>query len=52
MTDRAKLLKSGGSKVVRLPKEWSRAFLELAGSARDFPYPEEPPPVEPGPDQK
>jgi hypothetical protein len=29
---------------------WSRAFLELAGSAKDFPYPEEPPPAEPGPE--
>jgi hypothetical protein len=32
------------------PKErkWSRKFLDLAGSAPDFPYPEEPPPAEPG----
>ena len=29
---------------------WSREFLELAGSASDFPYPDEPPPAEPGPD--
>ena len=32
------------------PKTWSRGFLDLAGSAPDFPYPGEPPPVEPGPD--
>lgn len=29
---------------------WSHAFLELAGSAPDFPDPEEPMPAEPGPD--
>lgn len=29
---------------------WSREFLDLAGSAPDFPYPDEPPPAEPGPD--
>ena len=29
---------------------WSRAFLELAGSTADFPYPEEPPDAEPGPE--
>jgi antitoxin VapB len=41
-----------GERVV-LEKErrsWSRRFLELAGSARDFPYPAEPPAAEPGPD--
>ena len=41
-----------GRRVVLEPVEpsWSRAFLELAGSAPDFPYPKEPPPAEPGPD--
>jgi antitoxin VapB len=41
-----------GRRVILEPqrKTWSRAFLELAGSASDFPYPEEPPPTEPGPD--
>ena len=29
---------------------WSREFLDLAGSAQDFPYPVEPPEAEPGPD--
>ena len=29
---------------------WSREFLELAGSAPEFPYPQEPPPADPGPD--
>jgi virulence-associated protein VagC len=75
--DRAKLLKSGDSQTVQLPRKyhfdedqeevdirrqgnriilepvkrtWSKKFLELAGSAPDFPYPDEPPPVEPGPD--
>jgi hypothetical protein len=27
-------------------REWSRDFLELAGSAKDFPYPPEPPEAE------
>lgn len=41
-----------GDKLVLEPvrRKWSRAFLDLAGSAPDFPYPEEPPPAEPGPD--
>jgi antitoxin VapB len=41
-----------GNRVILEPlkKTWSRQFLELAGSAPDFPYPEEPPPAEPGPD--
>ncbi len=30
-------------------RSWSREFLELAGSAPDFPYPEEPPAADPGP---
>ena len=30
-------------------KSWSPQFLSLAGSARDFPYPDEPPPAESGP---
>ena len=33
-----------------VPQRWSRRFLELAGSAPDFPYPPEPEAVEPGPD--
>jgi antitoxin VapB len=33
-----------------VPQRWSRRFIELAGSARDFPYPAEPPAAEPGPD--
>lgn len=32
------------------PQKWSRRFIELAGAARDFPYPSEPRPAEPGPD--
>jgi virulence-associated protein VagC len=30
-------------------RTFSRRFLALAGSARNFPYPPEPPAVEPGP---
>ncbi len=41
-----------GQRVILEPKKraWSRKFLDLAGSAPDFPYPDEPPPAEPGPD--
>jgi antitoxin VapB len=41
-----------GERVILEParRRWSRAFIELSGSAPDFPYPEEPPPAEPGPD--
>jgi antitoxin VapB len=46
------LISREGEKVVLQParRSWSREFLELAGSAPDFPYPEEPPAAEPGPD--
>jgi hypothetical protein len=33
-------------------RTWSRKFLDLAGSAPDFPYPDEPPAAEPGPELK
>jgi antitoxin VapB len=33
-----------------VPRGWSRRFIELAGSAKDFPYPADPPDSEPGPD--
>jgi antitoxin VapB len=41
-----------GDRVILEPmkRTWSRKFLDLAGSAPDFPYPDEPPPAEPGPD--
>lgn len=41
-----------GRRVILEPvkRSWSRRFLALAGSAEDFPYPEEPPAAEPGPD--
>ena len=41
-----------GNRVILEPsrKSWSREFLALAGSAPDFPYPEEPPAAEPGPE--
>jgi antitoxin VapB len=41
-----------GSRIILEPvkRTWSKQFLDLAGSAPDFPYPDEPPPVEPGPD--
>ena len=46
------LIYKEGRRVILEPqrKRWSRRFLDLAGSAPDFPYPEEPPPPEPGPD--
>lgn len=31
-------------------QRWQKEFLELAGAAKDFPYPDEPPAAEPGPD--
>jgi antitoxin VapB len=41
-----------GRRVILESEEraWSPEFLDLAGSAPDFPYPEEPPSAEPGPD--
>jgi antitoxin VapB len=46
------LIRRQGKAVVleSVPQRWSRRFIELAGSARDFPYPAEPPAAEPGPD--
>ena len=46
------LIRRQGRSVVleSIPQRWSRRFLDLAGSARDFPYPTEPDAVEPGPD--
>ncbi len=41
-----------GERVILEParRRWSRAFIELSGAAPDFPYPDEPPPADPGPD--
>jgi antitoxin VapB len=41
------LVSRQGDRVILEPvkRTWSRKFLELAGSAPDFPYPEEPSPV-------
>jgi len=46
------LVSRQGERVILEPAKasWSRRFLALAGSAPDFPYPEEPPPAEPGPE--
>jgi antitoxin VapB len=46
------LISRKGPRVILEPvrRAWSREFLDLAGSALDFPYPEEPLPAEPGPD--
>ena len=43
------LIYRNGSRVILEPakRKWSREFLELAGAAQDFPYPLEPPEVEP-----
>ena len=45
------LIRRQGRAVVleSVPRGWSRQFIELAGSAPDFPYPAEPPAAEPGP---
>jgi len=41
-----------GGRLILEPrrKTWSAAFRDLAGSAPDFPTPQKPPPVEPGPE--
>jgi antitoxin VapB len=41
-----------GRRVILEPvkRTWSKDFLDLLNSAPDFPYPDEPPPIEPGPD--
>ena len=46
------LIRRQGRAVVleTVPQTWSRRFIELAGSAQDFPYPPDPPAAEPGPD--
>jgi virulence-associated protein VagC len=46
------LIRRQGRTVVleALPRAWSRRFIDLAGSARDFPYPPDPPEAEAGPD--
>lgn len=46
------LIHREGERVILEPlrRKWSREFLDLAGSSPDFPYPDEPPPAEPGPD--
>ena len=46
------LISRKGDRVILEPlkRTWSRKFLDLAGSAPDFPYPDEPPPAEPGPE--
>lgn len=40
-----------GDRIILEPvrQRWSRKFLDLAGSAPDFPYPDEPSSTEPGP---
>jgi antitoxin VapB len=49
--DEVLIYREGNRVVLEARKaEWSRQFLDLAGTAATFPYPEEPLPVEPGPD--
>ena len=45
------LIRREGKRIVLedARRAFSRRFLALAGSARDFPYPKQPPAVEPGP---
>jgi antitoxin VapB len=46
------LIRKQGRAVVleTVPRTWSRPFLDLAGSARDFPYPDEPLEIDAGPE--
>ena len=46
----AKVTEIGRRDAKRPKTKWSERFVRLAGSAPDFPYPEEPPAVEPGPE--
>ncbi len=50
--DEEVLIYKEGQRVILEPlrKRWSSGFFELAGSAEEFPYPEDPPEVEPAPD--
>ena len=46
------LISREGNRVVLQSRQpaWSERFVRLAGSAAEFPYPEKPPAVEPGPE--
>ena len=46
------LIRRDGDRVVleSARRAWSRRFIGLAGSAKEFPYPAEPPATEPPPD--
>jgi antitoxin VapB len=46
------LVSRQGDRVILEPvkRTWSRKFLALGNSDLDFPYPDEPPPAEPGPE--
>jgi antitoxin VapB len=46
------LISRKGQQVILEPtrRRWSPAFIELAGTTPDFPYPDEPPPSDRGPD--
>ncbi len=46
------LISREGNRVVLESRQpaWSERFVRLAGSAAEFPYPDEPPEVEPGPE--
>ncbi len=49
--DRVLIYRQGRRVILESERQsWSQEFLGLAGSARDFPYPDEPPAAEPGPD--
>ena len=46
------LISRRGQQVILEParRRWTRAFLELPGTAPDFPHPGKPAPAEPGPE--
>ncbi len=49
--ERVRIYRQGRRVILESERpSWSQEFLELAGSAPDFPYPDEPPEAEPGPD--
>lgn len=49
--DRVLIYRQGSRVILESERRaWSPEFLALEGSAPEFPYPEEPPPADPGPD--
>jgi virulence-associated protein VagC len=49
--DEVKIYRQGNKVILEgSRRQWQKDFLALAGAAKTFPYPDEPPAAEPGPD--